>query len=485
MACFRNPAFGNTHNLTAPPDDRAALWSATGVLHATWSAVAIGPRLVCVAGHVTGGIIIGSSYVDFAGVHCIVTGIHTGVVIDAAYLTLDRDVPHGYAKLWDGEAYSTANNLFVVHGLGYGRGTEIFVGPTLVGWNVGDITTTLRRWSQGKLFRFDPNVSFASRFEDPASEVAWCFTHDSSSGCFIDVGTGTGLDKWLYIGPVTGTASDAWARFDTSYECSIGQSVHPDLALIETLNGETTVPKTITITEPPDGFDMAGSKVFINGVTTGDLPEVTVQVNTTLHRVTISGGEFQVILDIPVFPEPSPLTIQAYDGVTFAGSTIFSNIVHGEAVNLPPDPPDPGPGPVPIDPTHWREEGYETLLQSEISLFENDSEKTVRDFALDFTHADEAGPLFCHSQVGVGGLPNCIDWWTSEPWPLDCNLFGNIDPTKRNTGPMTWPYYATGRYVGWRLFVSSQSDPPDYSPKGGEIDFNRVSMTISVKSSCR
>ena len=239
----------------------------------------------------------------------------------------------------------------------------------------------------------------------------------------------------------------------------------------------------ITITYPESGFALSGSYWPVEGTATGGLSAVTIRVNGVNVRVTVSAETFSHLLNIPESPTPQPITIDAFDGFTFESSTVFSNTVTGIASNIPA--PQPGPRSCDPNPAQWIEEGYETLLQSEFSLYESDDEKTVRNLSLDFTHAEEFPPLFCHSQLGVGGLANCIDWWNSEPWPLDCNLFGNIDPTKRNTGPMSWPYYATGRYIGWRMFMSDQNDPPGYEPVGGVIDLTRVSLTMSVKSSCR
>jgi hypothetical protein len=494
MACFRNPAYGNDHNRAAPGDDRAACWNTVGLLHGQFAVVALGPRLVCTAGHL-GGITVGVTPIDFGdGITRTVTSITLSTTADAQYLQISADVPGAWARLWDLESYTTTTNLLVMHGAGLGRGTEIIEGGTLVGWNPGDDFTRARRWSMGTLFELDINppvglnTDFSSKFEPELSDVAYAFNGDSGSPCFIDVGTGTGINKWLYIGPcVAGYPPDV-ARFDTTTYGIIGSAVWKDKAIIDALNGDIVIPKTIYISYPPDGFDMAGSVLPITGVVTGDVEQVTVRVNSSLRRTAVSAeGTFAVFITIPVFPEPSLLTIDAFDGTSYANSTIFSNIVHGQAVNLPL----PGPQP---PPSYWVEDGYETLLQSECSLYANDSDKTVTALCLDFAHAEEAPPLLGHSQLGVGGLPSCIDWWNSKPWALYCNdkyvdpRINPPEPTRiRGTGPLTWPYYSTGRYVAWRIFLSNSPTstvPLTFEPKGGVIDFNRVRLKLQLQSDC-
>ena len=478
MACFRNPAFDNTHNLTAPTDDRGELWNVTGLLHDRFVVVALGPRLVCTARHL-GGITIGSTTIAIQGVTRVITAIiESPTSTDVQYLTLDADIPGAWARRWNNETFSATSNILAIHGKGLGRGDPIFVGPTLVGWLEGPEPTRARRWSQGKLAYLEPQPTltrFGSRFEDPGSESAFGFNGDSGSGCFIDVGPGSGVNKWLYIGPMVSASSSTEARFDTLQYGILGATILLDKDLIDGLIGLPS----ITITDPMDGFDLSGDVLPVIGNATG-LSQITIRINGELYRVNVSGGMFTKTVDIPESTEPIEVTIDAFDATTEGASTVFSNVVHGEAVNIPP--PEP-PEPPDVDPTYWTEEGYETFLQSEISLYDSDNEKTVRNFSLDFTHGEEV-PLLCHSQIGVGGLPNCIDWWDSEPWPLDCQLYGERLPGTRDTGPMSWPYYATGRYIGWRIFVSTGSNPLSYEPKGGVIDFTRVSLTLSLKSSC-
>ena len=494
MACFRNPAYGNDHNRTPPGDDRAPCWNAVGLLAGVHAVVAIGPRLVCTAGHLSGGVIVGVTNIDFGdGITRTVTSITQSLTADAMYLQLSADVPVPWVRMWDQEPYTTETNLLVMHGAGLGRGAEIIVGGNLAGWLPGDNFTRGRRWSMGTLFELNLNPSpglntvFSSKFEPELSECAHAFNGDSGSPCFINAGLGTGINRWLYIGPCVASSSDEQARFDYTTYGIVGSAIWKDKAIIDALNGDIVIPKTIYIHDPLEGFDMAGSVLPINGNVTGDVTHVTVRVNSSTRRVTVFDGLFSVLITIPVLPVPSLLTIDAFDGTTYANSTVFSNVVHGEAVNLPL----PGPQP---PPSYWTEDGYETILQSEYSLYSNDAEKTVTSLSLDFANADEAPPLMGHSQIGVGGLPSCIDWWDSKPWALNCRnayIDPRIYPTPpqrtRGTGPLTWPYYSTGRYVAWRMFLSNSPSPTaplTYEPKGGVIDFNRVRLKLQLGPDC-
>src|SRR6188768_3967226 len=102
MACFRNPAYGNDHNRTPPGDDRAPCWNAVGLLAGVHAVVAIGPRLVCTAGHLSGGVIVGVTNIDFGdGITRTVTSITQSLTADAMYLQLSADVPVPWVRMWD------------------------------------------------------------------------------------------------------------------------------------------------------------------------------------------------------------------------------------------------------------------------------------------------------------------------------------------------------------------------------------------------
>jgi hypothetical protein len=137
--------------------------------------------------------------------------------------------------------------------------------------------------------------------------------------------------------------------------------------------------------------------------------------------------------------------------------------------------------------TEWVDEGYELLIQSESTLLSVSNDKRVTRLEVDYSQGTDAKPLNLHSQIGVGAMPMCPVFWDSDPFPLDCSPIApvNGEAHARSVGPISYPYYATGRYVTWRLYISSgENGETDYSPVGGVVDFNRVALTLSIRPVC-
>lgn len=136
----------------------------------------------------------------------------------------------------------------------------------------------------------------------------------------------------------------------------------------------------------------------------------------------------------------------------------------------------------------YQQRGYETLIQSESTLLGSSYEKRVTKLEVDFVHNEEQPITNLWSQIGVSAMPVCAEFWVAEPYPLDCEIVTEVpnDNDARPVGPATFKYFNTGRYVTWRLFVSSEKTDEgyDFAPLGGFIDFNRVGMTLYARSSC-
>src|SRR4030095_10861931 len=133
--------------------------------------------------------------------------------------------------------------------------------------------------------------------------------------------------------------------------------------------------------------------------------------------------------------------------------------------------------------------GYEFLMQSESSLLGNTGEKRVYNLAGDLIQQDEAPPLNMHCQIGVSPMvrPDCGIFWDSEPNPIDCSPIAEIPEMEnaRGVGPLSFPFFATGRFIVSRLFVSAkEAEIFEYSPRGGAFDLTRVNLTLSLRSKC-
>lgn len=147
----------------------------------------------------------------------------------------------------------------------------------------------------------------------------------------------------------------------------------------------------------------------------------------------------------------------------------------------------------------YEDHGYEFILQSESSMYGTGFDKKIYRLDVDYAQQDQAPPLNLHAQVGVSALPVCPAFWDSEPYPIDCSPMAEVNGSKhaRPVGPASFPYYITGRYITWRLYLSSTPlvptphifptpEPPAYNfaPTGGIVDFSRVAITAYVKTTC-
>lgn len=205
---YRNPAFGNDHNLLSPSDERAIPYGHTGVLGPqppvagqTFCATCIGPRLVVVPAHLGYGP--GTNFL-YQGANYTVVKRTVSTLCDAAYLELDRNVLN-WTKRWRGQVLqeNVTPVFFVGHGLG--RGAAYMESGVQMGWYVGGLETWAKRWGQYRLFYYKPEPTPGTfpncgwRWEDPSSENASLTSGDSGGSTFVQVN-----GEWLFIGPATG-----------------------------------------------------------------------------------------------------------------------------------------------------------------------------------------------------------------------------------------------------------------------------------------
>lgn len=133
----------------------------------------------------------------------------------------------------------------------------------------------------------------------------------------------------------------------------------------------------------------------------------------------------------------------------------------------------------------WIDMGYETILQSESTRYGINDEKTVRWLTTDFDTEPQMPPLLLHAQIGSSGNPRCLEWEGSEPNLLSCRTAPDADPETRDTAPASFPFYSTGRFVAWRMFVSSGNNGTlTYSPQGGQVAWDNVILSVEAKRTC-
>jgi hypothetical protein len=136
----------------------------------------------------------------------------------------------------------------------------------------------------------------------------------------------------------------------------------------------------------------------------------------------------------------------------------------------------------------YTQDGYAAAFQMEHSNVGYDDDKTATWIDTDILHSPLIPPLNIHAQIGVGGVPDCLHWFDSEPWQLACDTELGADPaTTRMGGSWSFPFYQTGKYISLRVFMSSGDATAGYNfePTGGLVDFNRLNLTYLLKSSCR
>jgi hypothetical protein len=133
--------------------------------------------------------------------------------------------------------------------------------------------------------------------------------------------------------------------------------------------------------------------------------------------------------------------------------------------------------------------GYEFLIQSESTLLGNSGEKRIYNLEVDLIQQDEVPALNMHAQIGVSPMvrPDCGEFWNSPHSPIDCSPIAPIPEMEnaRGVGPLSFPFFCTGRFLCYRLFLSaSEADSFRYAPLGGSFDLTRVNLTLSLRSKC-
>lgn len=130
-------------------------------------------------------------------------------------------------------------------------------------------------------------------------------------------------------------------------------------------------------------------------------------------------------------------------------------------------------------------EGYPTLIQGEASLHNSKMDKfiTAINVIFDFKPQTESGLLF--AQAGVSNTPHCLDWFNDQSRDIDCNRgrASDIEPSLlRPARPVSFGFYRVGYWMAYRLFVATNEDDPNYSPKGCSVYFNELTLSLQQKS---
>lgn len=290
---FRDAALGNDVHLTAPTSADAPFDTAPYHLSgwffgptAGFDGTVIAPDIVLTAGHVATGIPIGTTFTSQGVTHNVIEKIPASSGRDMTFCRTDGVYPD-WATMWNEESWTRDGNWLFMTGHGLGRGAYEIDVDGFESWLWGAEPTRARRWGATRPWEVSTvGASAVNRFRttnDPGCFA--CTQGDSGSGLFIDAGPD---NSWLCLGVVVGGSSGS----SSSKAIWDSPAAHPDLvalgmnALIPLSDldqiislGGRVLPLSIHITNPAEDFVTSGPTMLIQGTTTGNPSEITIQLD--------------------------------------------------------------------------------------------------------------------------------------------------------------------------------------------------------------
>lgn len=122
----------------------------------------------------------------------------------------------------------------------------------------------------------------------------------------------------------------------------------------------------------------------------------------------------------------------------------------------------------------WTQNGYYTLLQSDMSKMGVDEEKLIKQITSDFQAEEQEPPSDLYCEVGNGAQPRCSFWHESDPVELRCltneDAEGHEDDNTRPDENAKFHFWERGKYIGYRLFIGGV---------GGACCLSRVELVVS------
>lgn len=127
-----------------------------------------------------------------------------------------------------------------------------------------------------------------------------------------------------------------------------------------------------------------------------------------------------------------------------------------------------------FDGEDWSQEGYYTLLQSDLHNLSVDEEKQIKQVLIDYDAEEQEPPSDLLCDVAFGAQPRCAIWVNIGTQELRCLTDSDAaEHAANNTRPSLVARYNTlrrGRYLGYRFYTSGV---------GGAACFSRVTLTAS------
>lgn len=119
-------------------------------------------------------------------------------------------------------------------------------------------------------------------------------------------------------------------------------------------------------------------------------------------------------------------------------------------------------------------DGYYTLLQSDLSHWEQDAEKLIKHLLVDYDAVAQEPPSLLYAEVAYAAQPRCTTWKSIGSRDLRCLTEESaIEHDTYNTRPdlaARYPTYYRGRYIGYRFYSNGV---------GGSACYSRVMLAIA------
>lgn len=122
----------------------------------------------------------------------------------------------------------------------------------------------------------------------------------------------------------------------------------------------------------------------------------------------------------------------------------------------------------------YEQDGYSTLLQSDMSSWEQDVEKVIRLILCDYDAVVQEPPSDIYAEVAYASQPRCSTWHNLGAKELRClTEMDEEEHDTANTRPdlaAKWPCYRRGRYLGYRVYIGGV---------GGSACLSRIVLAIA------
>lgn len=127
--------------------------------------------------------------------------------------------------------------------------------------------------------------------------------------------------------------------------------------------------------------------------------------------------------------------------------------------------------------SHYTQDGYYSMMQSDANRFGSEEEKMINRVAIDFLAEPQTVPNKLYVQVGFGVQPQCLRWAETPTQDLACltdktDAEHEADGTRAND-IAAFPTYRAGSYIAWRFYVDGT---------GGGACFNILTQHVRLKS---